>query len=470
MMPQEIVEKPVQVRREQEVGTIAVSAGGAASRNNLRNIRLIIGREFKNRITQRSFIIMSIILLVIVFLASFIPTVVQLVSAHSTAQTHLVVVNNAGMVAGLNETALLANINSELNGTNTGSNAPFAISSGSVAQLGNLQNQVKNGNLDILLVLNRAGNQNLRFSYNTGVSASDDSNQATIQGMAQLLTFLDTAHRLGLTPAQTQRLAAAPDFTAVHTQQSQDTQPTSEIAASYILAYFSAILIYMSVGLYAGVVAAGVAEEKSSRMMELLVNVATPFQLLVGKIVGIGAACLGQMVCVVVVGIVGILLQTPLQNALFAAHAGSFIQYLTGVSIPFYLLFLVYVLLAFFLYTTLFAGLSSMVRRQEEVQNMNVLPTLLMISGYLLFFFAVYTPDAPLTKVLSYIPFWTPWIMMARIARGTVAWWEIVATIAIMIVTILVSMRFAARLYRFGVLMYGQRPGLGRIVELALKQ
>ena len=91
------------------------------------------------------------------------------------------------------------------------------------------------------------------------------------------------------------------------------------------------------------VVATGVAEEKSSRMMEILVTAATPFQLMAGKIVGIGAACLTQMGSVVVVGIGALLLQTPLQTALFGANAGGFTQYLTGVSVPFYLLFLVYV-------------------------------------------------------------------------------------------------------------------------------
>ena len=93
-------------------------------------------------------------------------------------------------------------------------------------------------------------------------------------------------------------------------------------------------------------------------MMEILVTAATPFQLMAGKIVGIGAACLTQMGCVVVVGIGALLLQTPLQAALFGANTGGFTQYLTGVSIPFYLLFLVYVLLAFFLYATLYAGLA----------------------------------------------------------------------------------------------------------------
>ena len=217
---------------------------------------------------------------------------------------------------------------------------------------------------------------------------------------------------------------------------------------------------------YAGIVAAGVAEEKSSRMMELLLNAATPFQLLAGKIVGIGAACLTQMGCLVVVGIGALLLQTPLQAVLFGASAGDFTQYLTGVSIPFYLLFLLYFLLAFFLYATLFAGLGAMVRRQEEVQSTVMLPQLLMVSGYVLFFFVVSSPDATLPEVLSYIPFWTPMLMLMRLAMGTVAWWEIVLTIALMRVAILACTWFAARLYRFGVLMYGQRPGLGQMLKL----
>src|ERR1700736_1240541 len=97
-MPNNTVETPVQERREQEQGAVAVSSG-ASAQNNLRNIRLIIGREYKNRVTQRSFIITSVILLVIVFLAAFVPTILQLITAgptSPTSQTHIVVVNEAG--------------------------------------------------------------------------------------------------------------------------------------------------------------------------------------------------------------------------------------------------------------------------------------------------------------------------------------------------------------------------------------
>ena len=462
MIPQQT---PVQERREQEPEATAVSLG-AAAQNNLRNIGLIIGREYRNLVKRRSFIITSVLLLVIVFLAAFIPTVGQLITARTPSQTQIVVVNDAGTVAGLSDAALTSYIRTELNGTHTGSQAPYAISSQPATNLGNLQSQVKQGKLDILLVLDRAANQNVRFTYDTDASATNDSNQSTLQALAQLLTFLDTAHRLGLTSSQTQRLAAPPDFTAVHTQQSQASQPAGELAAGFALAFASVILVFVSVSLYSSIVATGVAEEKSSRVMELLVNAATPFQLLAGKIVGIGAACLTQMGSLVVVGIAGILLQTPLQAALFGAKAGGFSQYLTAVSVPFYLLFLLYFLLAFFLYATLFAGLGAMVKRQEEVNSAIMLPQLLMISGYLLFFFTVSSPDATVTRVLSYIPFWTPWLMLMRLALGTVAWWEIVVTVALILVAISACAWFAARLYRYGVLMYGQRPGLGQLLKL----
>ena len=83
---------------EQEQRAVAVSSGGAANQNTWRNIGLIVGREYKNRVTQRSFIISSIIILVLVIIAAFVPTVIQYFT--SNAQTKIVVVNNAGTMQG----------------------------------------------------------------------------------------------------------------------------------------------------------------------------------------------------------------------------------------------------------------------------------------------------------------------------------------------------------------------------------
>ena len=468
-MAKKPVEMPERERSAQEHRAVAVSSSGAAAQNTPRNIRLIIGREYKNRVTQRSFIITSIILLVIVFLAAFIPTIVQFVqhiTAQPGSQTQVVVVNDAGSIAGLNEAMLTSYISSELNGTTTTSPAPYAITSQPQVSLVNLQSQVKQGKLDILLVLDRSTQGNLQLLYDTNADPNNDSSLTSIQALAQQLTVLDTAHRLGLTLSQIRSLFAPPSLTIAYTQQSQGARPANEIAAGYVLAFAGIYLLFYAVLGYAMTVAHGVAEEKSSRVMELLLNAATPLQLLVGKIVGIGAAGLSQMACLVVVGLGALLLQAPLQAVLFGANAGGLALFFTGVFLPFYLLFLVYFLLAFFLYATLFAGLGAMVKRQDEVTSATQVPLMLIILGWIPVIFGFSSPNVPWMKVLSYIPFWTPMLMLLRIALGTVAWWEIVVTIALLLVAILACTWFAARLYRYGVLMYGQRPGLGHLLKL----
>jgi ABC-2 type transport system permease protein len=213
-------------------------------------------------------------------------------------------------------------------------------------------------------------------------------------------------------------------------------------------------------------VATGVAEEKGSRIMEILVNAATPFQLMAGKIIGIGAAGLTQMAGIVIVGIGALLLQNPLQSALFGANSGALTLNITSVSISFLLLLLLYFLLGFLLYATLYAALGALVKRQDEVQNAVAPLTFLLVFGYVVSFFGVYTPDATWMKVISYVPFWTPTTMLVRIAVSQVAAWEIAMTIALMLVAIFVCTWIAARIYRFGVLMYGQRPGLGQLARL----
>ena len=233
-----------------------------------------------------------------------------------------------------------------------------------------------------------------------------------------------------------------------------------------MLTFAGAYLLFYAVVTYATAVANGVVEEKSSRVMELLLNAATPWQLLVGKIVGIGAAGLTQMVCLVVVGIGALLLQIPLQAALFGTNVSGLTQYLSGISTPFLALFLVYFLLAYFLYASLFAGLGALVKRQDEVQSAIQIPLFLMVASLVLFYVAIFAPDETLTRVLSFVPFFTPVLMLARLGLGTVAWWEVVVTILLMVATIAACAWIAARLYRYGVLLYGQKPGLRQLARI----
>jgi ABC-2 type transport system permease protein len=485
MMSIHTVETPEQRAPEQEPRAVAVSLSRTARQHTLRNIGLIIAHEYKNRLRQRSFIISTILILILIALGSCVPTILRVIASTSlipTAQTKIVVINEAGSIAGMNTEALLRSIDTTLNATPTQATAPLtpgqstadtsrlSITAASADMIGSLKKQVQEGTVTILLVLDRAPNQNVHFTSYINTNAAGTSTLTHIQAFASQLSVHDRASRLGLTPEQTSTLLAAPEFSMVNVGQAQNTRSQSEVVAGYIIAYVGILLIFMSIYLYGYGVATGVAEEKSSRIMEILVNAATPFQLLAGKIMGIGAAGLTQMAAFVFVGIGVLLLQTPLQAALFGSSSGGLNVDITGVSITLLLLLLVYFILGFLLYASLFAAVGALVKRQDEVQNAVQLPTWLFMVGYFVSFVGISSPNAVWVKVISYIPFWTPTTMLMRIGTGSVAWWEIALSIVLMLIAIFFCTTISARIYRFGILMYGQKPGLGKLIKLVRMQ
>ena len=140
---------------------------------------------------------------------------------------------------------------------------------------------------------------------------------------------------------------------------------------------------------------------------------------------------------------------------------------ITGTSIMLLLLVLLYFILGFLLYSTLLAAVGALVKRQDEVQSAAQPITLTFMIGYLASFAGASTPNALWVRILSYVPFWTPTTMLMRIGAGTVAPWEIGLTIALMLVTIFIAMVVSARIYRSGILMYGQKPNLRQLIKLA---
>lgn len=460
---------------EQNQASVVLSKGGAANQNTWRNIGLIIEREFKNRVAQRSFVVVTIIILVMVIIAAFVPTIVQVIMAKTASPTKIALISNAGNIAGFNDNTLTHYFASSLNGAaqaqgqSVNGQPPFAfdtVRDSSPASISNQEQLIKNGQLNILLVIDRSSNQDLRFTYYT---TSGDTAQTQIQTVAGQLSVLDKAARLGLTTAQTTSLFAQPAFNVINTQPAQDTRSVSDRVAGYIISYAGVILIFMSVITYGAGVATGVAEEKGNRIMEILVNAATPFQLMVGKIVGIGAAGLMQMASFVIVGILMLLVQNPIKAALLGNNSGAQNLNITGTSITLLALLLIYFILGFLLYATLFAALGALVKRQDEVQNAVQPITWLFVIGYVASLIGLSDPTATWVKIISYIPFWSPTAMLMRIGAGGAAGWEIVLTILLMIGAIFVCALISARIYRFGVLMYGQKPGLRELIRIASK-
>ena len=237
-MSKNTVVTPEQQTPEKEPDNVAVSLSRSGNQNNLRNIGLIIEREYKNRLSQRSFKISTVVILILIIIGSFVPTIVAYISSISNSQTKVVVVNNAGTIAGMSNVALQQYIDATFNGVTPGQSASgkpaFSINTTTSETAINLQKQVKDGTVGILLVLDRTPGQDVQFTYFTNANPVGDTNVTKVEGLASQLSILDRASRLGLTPDQTSKLFAQPQFTVVNVGQSQNNRSVSDIVAGYI--------------------------------------------------------------------------------------------------------------------------------------------------------------------------------------------------------------------------------------------
>jgi ABC-2 type transport system permease protein len=215
-------------------------------------------------------------------------------------------------------------------------------------------------------------------------------------------------------------------------------------------------------------VAAGVVAEKASRVMELMISAASPRQLVVGKVAGIGAAGLTQAVAIVGPALLAIAIEDPLATMLLGPGP-SVAPSLAGVSPAYVGAFFVFFILGFVLYALIYAAAGSLVSRAEDLQMLALPLSLIAIVGYLQAVLALTGGSAGFIRFASYFPFWSPFVMLTRLAVGRVEPWEIALSFGLLLVAIGVVFAVAVRVYAAGVLLYGQRPGVRAIVGAVLR-
>ena len=214
------------------------------------------------------------------------------------------------------------------------------------------------------------------------------------------------------------------------------------------VAFVGVLLLYGQLFAYGYWVAAGVVEEKSSRVVEVLLATLRPSHLLRGKILGIGLLGLAQLL---LIGLVG----------LFASSAVGTLEFPSG-AIATIGLVLVWFVLGFFFYATMFAVAGSIVTRQEDLQTTMTPLTILIVGSFFIGLSATSNPDSTLAVVASLLPFSSPLVMPTRIALGDAATWEVVASIAISVAATAALIPLATKIYSRALL----RPGRVRIRQV----
>lgn len=210
-----------------------------------------------------------------------------------------------------------------------------------------------------------------------------------------------------------------------------------------LVALVAVLLLYTLLVFFGQFIAQGVVEEKASRVIEVLLATVRPWQLLAGKIIGLGVLALGQLIIICVVGLGG-------------AIAFDVVT-VPGAAIGTVLMVIGWFVLGFAFVASMFAVAGALVTRQEDLQTV-VLPATMLLVGALVFAFtAIQNPDGTLARITSFIPPISTMVMPIRIAAGTVAWWEIVAAIVLMLIAIAAIIRVGGRIYSGALLRQGGR-------------
>jgi ABC-2 type transport system permease protein len=240
-----------------------------------------------------------------------------------------------------------------------------------------------------------------------------------------------------------------------------DQETASE---SWALTYVLVLLLYATVILYGTYLATGVIEEKSTRVVEILISTVRPFHLMLGKVLGLGAVALFQYALWVGTGFV-LLLAAGSQESL---ELGPLTLEFSQVDPWMLLAFLVFFVLGFFSYAGLFAAGGSLVSRTEDAQQVTGPLSFVVVIVFFVSMYALDNPDGPVAVAFSLIPVLSPIVMFVRVAVGEPPLWQVLLSVGLSGLAILALIALAAKVFRAGVLMYGKGISL-RSLRAALR-
>jgi ABC-2 type transport system permease protein len=429
----------------------------------VRNIVTLARREYLWRVRSRTFAITTAFLIAIAVAVALAPVLLRYVNPTGTTKIEVVAADWTSPVPV--ETALGTLLNATA-GQQTGSEPPFQVSR--VADASTARANVDAGKAAGVLEISGGTSGDPTFAFYTKGQPFERVPQLVGQA-ATALAVQERLSRAGVSPTDQARMFAPASYTVVAagaSEGSRDQSNVEELVSSSAVSFALTIFIFMAIIGYGNWVAMSVAEEKSSRVMEVILGAATPFQLLAGKVVGAGAAALTQYVALAVPAGLAIVLQDRIAGALLGGSTGSGLA--TGLTVGMLATFGVFFVLGFGLYAVLYAGAASLVTRQEDVNQMVMPLTLLSTAGYMVAAYAgsgLIEARSPLVTVLSYVPLTSPYLMLSRVGAGLVGPLEVAVAVALLVVTIPAALWLAARLYRAGVLMYGQKPSLATLAR-----
>ena len=424
-------------------------------------ISLIIKREFIAKVRNKSFVVMTFLSpLLFVAIAGFIGYLSSM-----KAETKRIAIHD--------ETGLFANDFVKQNKKD----AAFKYLNLSELNIKALKDSITNESLDGLIIIPKTNNlkeleSKIEFISNNSPSISFIEKTQDVIG--------DKITKINLEAAQLDTLAiqkaqSKVNMHLIKASGEESLKGLNEIKIGIGGAF--GYLIMMFIIIYGNMVMRSVIEEKTNRIIEIIISSVKPFQLMIGKIIGTSLAGLLQFFIWAIIGLAlmygasaffGVnvgptarispeLLQSAQQE--MSGTAQMYISELWNLPIASILIgFVIYFIGGYFLYSSFYAAIGAAVDNQTDSQQF-LLPILmpLILSVYIGFFTVVNDPHGTIAVVFSMIPLTSPIVMLMRLPFG-VPWWQIVISVSLLFATFFLVVWFAAKIYRIGILMYGKKP------------
>src|SRR5690606_1713008 len=253
------------------------------------------------------------------------------------------------------------------------------------------------------------------------------------------------------------------DFQTLKVSEGQVTGESGE--ASFLLAYVMSLMLYFALLLYGIQVMSSVVEEKTSRIMEVLVSSLSPFQMLLGKVIGVGAVALLQISIWAGTAMVLTTFGARIAALLGASPSAVADFPLPVVSPALFAGFLLFFSLGFLFFAAAYAAVGSMCSTVQETQQAHTPITILIAAGLICMFALLSEPAGTLARMLSLVPFVAPFVTPVRYSFAPIPLPELLASAAAMVLGILAVVWVAGRIYRVGILSYGRKASFREVVR-----
>lgn len=426
-------------------------------RRMVANAWLVASREFRERVRSRLFFASTVLLALLAVVVSLTPVFIK-AADRGTTTTIAVASEEAQLTADS-----IAILNGYLNPPSAEGRAdPYDFVPATVGDA--TADAIASGTYAGALIVSRRSNGQIAVQFLTGEQIGTDRVQQ-IQVASFAIGIFDWIR--STSPVATGAFFT-PDFVSAQIAAgggSSGAKPidAAEYAGRRIVGVVFVVLIFITLVIYGMWVAAGVVAEKSSRVMELLISAASPAELITGKVVGIGLAGLVQYVAILIPALTTLLLQDRIA-AVILGSSGAVDLSLSVLTPGLLAAYGAFWILGFILYALIYAAAGSLVSRAEDLQVLALPLSLVAIAGYFQAVMALSGGISPMVRLASYVPLWSPFVMLTRLTVGRVEVWELVLSFGLLIAAIPIVGIIAVRVYSAGVLLYGQRPGARAII------